>query len=145
MNAKHRTEQTSNHCESKDRNMILLDLDNTLIDHSGSEHKAAILFGKQYADAIIICDSIAWAGARNDMFADEADTIFSDYLDHYEASWQIFPDVLAFLEAHAEQYLAVLSDGAQKQQEAKLTNTGIRHYFQFVVTAESIGLSKPNP
>ncbi len=82
---------------------------------------------------------------KDDMSSNEADAIFSDYLSHYEASWRVFPDVLSFLESHTDECLAVLSDGAQEQQETKLKNTGIYHYLRFVVTAESTGLSKPDP
>lgn len=157
--------------------MILLDLDDTLVDHSGAEATASVMFGKQYAHSIpayvgeqfmhrwheaaelhiasFLRGEIDFQEQRrrrlrtifdkDEMSADEADTIFSDYLRHYEASWQIFPDVLQFLKSHVDEGLAVLSDGAQAQQEAKLMSTGIMPYFKFVVTAESTGFSKPNP
>lgn len=82
---------------------------------------------------------------RQEMFDDEADGLFGRYLLHYQASWKTFPDVVAFLEKHCSEGLAVLSDGSQEQQEAKLASAGISHFFQFVVTAESTGLSKPDP
>jgi putative hydrolase of the HAD superfamily len=157
--------------------VILLDLDDTLIDHTGAERNAASMFGAHYADSIPGYDvqqfvhkwheaaemhmaaflrgeidfqeqrrrRVRAIFAQYDISANEADAIFSDYLKHYEAAWRVFPDVLAFLDVHANECLAVLSDGAQKQQEAKLKKTGIRRYFQFVVTAESTRLSKPNP
>lgn len=157
--------------------MILLDLDDTLIDHTSAERNAAALFGRQYANLIPGYDPHnfvqRWHEAsmlhieaflqgeidfqeqrrrrlrtifkQDNMTASHADVLFSDYLEHYETSWQLFPDVIAFLNSHTGEYLAVLSDGAQEQQEAKLKKTEIRRYFWFVATAESIGFSKPDP
>ncbi|MBN8707961.1 MAG: HAD family hydrolase, partial [Verrucomicrobia bacterium] len=79
------------------------------------------------------------------MFDDDADVLFGRFLRQYQASWIVFPDVIEFLERHQSEGLSVLSDGSQKQQEKKLTRTGISHFFSFVFTSESTGLSKPNP
>ncbi|MBN1264626.1 MAG: HAD family hydrolase [Anaerolineales bacterium] len=156
---------------------ILLDLDDTLIDHTGAEQKAAQLFGRQFADTIpdYVSEEFPqrWKEAaglhfisflsgeisfqeqrrrrlrtifrREDLTPEEADTIFNNYLKYYEASWEIYPDVAAFLENHAYLTLSVISNGEQAQQEAKLDKAGIRHYFRHVLTADSAGLSKPDP
>lgn len=75
----------------------------------------------------------------------DAEKIFSQYLVLYEAAWDLFPDVLPFLEywSPKEDFVA-LSDGSQAQQERKLEKTGIRHFFQAVVTAETVGFGKPD-
>ncbi len=72
---------------------------------------------------------------------------FNKYLGYYENSWTLYPDVIETLEflKHQNIELGILSDGAQKQQEFKLKKTGIFEYFKFVITAESEGMSKPNP
>ena len=75
----------------------------------------------------------------------QIDLIFEDYLRFYEESWELFPDVIPFLESNAEEEFAVLSDGAQRQQELKLQKTGILPLFSFVLTPESTEMSKPNP
>jgi putative hydrolase of the HAD superfamily len=157
--------------------VILLDLDDTLIDHKSAELKASILFGRQYATSIPEYNpetfNERWHEAakpfmeaflegritfqeqrrmrlqsvlgRENMNADEADAIFSDYLKHYEASWRIFPDVQTFLDAFSNYRLAVISNAEQAQQEAKLERTGIRDFFELVLTAESAGMAKPDP
>ncbi len=157
--------------------MILLDLDDTLIDHTGAQRTAAVRFGQQYADRIpnYSADSYPdlWekvssvnfsAFARGEISFEEqrrrrlktifqepnlpnteADMIFKDHLVHYEASWSLFPDVIPFLEKHAEIRLAILTNGQQAQQEHKLQKTGIDGYFKFVISAESAGVAKPHP
>ncbi|XOZ32479.1 HAD family hydrolase [Halomonadaceae bacterium KBTZ08] len=75
----------------------------------------------------------------------DAEALFNRYLAFYEAAWELFPDVLPFLAYWARQdRLAVLSDGSQAQQERKLEKTGIRGFFQAVVTAEMVGVGKPD-
>lgn len=72
---------------------------------------------------------------------------FCLYLQFYEESWTIYSDVLGaleFLRRHGIE-MGVLSDGAQDQQELKLSKTGISHYFKFLITADSKGMSKPDP
>jgi len=156
---------------------ILLDLDDTLIDHKSAEIRASSLFGRQYKTFIpdyepenfterwhqearpfmkaFLEGKISFQEqrrmrleavlGRENMDADEADAIFNDYLKHYEASWQLFPDVRSFLENHSHYRLAVISNAEQTQQEAKLDRTGIRDFFELVLTAESAGMAKPDP
>ncbi len=157
--------------------MILLDLDDTLVDHTTARRQAAERFGRQMAASIPDYQADRFAERWNDVSerhiavflrgeidfqtqrrrrmreifgqADmpdtQADEIFSRYLEHYENAWRVLPDVLPFLHAMKGQALAVLSDGAQDQQEEKLRRVGIDHHFRFVITAESTGLAKPDP
>lgn len=157
--------------------MIILDIDDTLIDHSNAEIIASKKFGVQFKKIIpdyneakfskkwqnesqkhikaFLAGEIGFQEQRRrrirEVFKDEsisdneADEIFGNYLEYYEKSWKIFPDVIPFLERNRKLGLAVLSDGSQNQQELKLEKTGILKYFNFVITAESEGISKPNP
>jgi putative hydrolase of the HAD superfamily len=75
----------------------------------------------------------------------QADEFFGFFLKGYEDAWEVFPDVVPFLEANQHLGLGVLSDGAQDQQELKLKRIGIHKYFDFILTAESEGMSKPDP
>jgi putative hydrolase of the HAD superfamily len=157
--------------------MILLDLDDTLVDHTTARRKASELFGCQMAASIPDYQADRFADRWNqvaelhiaaflrgeidfqtqrrrrmreilgqaDMPDAQADEVFSRYLKHYENSWRALPDVAPFLEAMKDQPMGILSDGAQAQQEKKLRRVGIDHYFQFVMTAESIGAAKPDP
>lgn len=157
--------------------MILLDIDDTLIDHSKAVALASLQFGRQFRERIpdynenkfserwkkeadkhvqaFLNGDITFQEQRRrrirgifscDSFSDnKADEIFEHYLRQYEDSWELFPDVIPFLERNKDRGFAVLSDGAQHQQELKLQKTKIQHYFKFVITAESTGICKPNP
>jgi putative hydrolase of the HAD superfamily len=157
--------------------MIILDIDDTVLDHSGAEEDAATLFGREFADRIpgyaeasfttmwraaserhivsFLSGEISFQEQRRrrirevfgseSMSAQEADILFDEYLRHYENSWRAFPDVVPFLEKFGGQGIGIVSDGAQAQQEAKLKAIGIWPNVAFVVTAESSGMSKPDP
>jgi putative hydrolase of the HAD superfamily len=157
--------------------MILLDLDDTLLDHSGAEERAATEFGRQFAAEIPDYDSSTFARRwraiaeehyreylahavsfqdqrrrrvrsvlGNQSLSDaEADRIIDLYLQEYERAWIAFDDVEPFLASHGEIRLAILSNGAQAQQEQKLGALGIGNSFEFVLTAESAGMAKPDP
>jgi putative hydrolase of the HAD superfamily len=157
--------------------MIILDIDDTLIDHSNAARVASIKFGSQFNDQIpdyeegdivqiwqeeakkhfksYLAGDYDFQEQRRrrirGIFQDEsipdsqADELFDFFLKEYEDAWELFSDVIPFLETNHHRGLAVLSDGSQSQQEKKLKKTGIYRYFDFVITAESEGLSKPDP
>jgi putative hydrolase of the HAD superfamily len=84
---------------------------------------------------------------RNNKMTDiEAYDLFSDYLQLYEGSWDIYPDVLPFLEKCNKSFIpmGIISDGSQKQQSKKLEKTGILNFFNFVLTAEEMNCGKPD-
>lgn len=157
--------------------VILLDIDDTLVDHSGAELRAASRFGRIHADRIPAFSEAsfpaAWRRASQrhiesflareisfqeqrrrrlreifdapEMPAAEVDALFEEYLKMYESEWRLFPDVEEFLSTHADVRMGALSDGSQQQQEEKLSRLNIRRRFEFVLTAESAGFSKPDP
>jgi putative hydrolase of the HAD superfamily len=57
----------------------------------------------------------------------ELDELFEEYLRHYAKSWVAFPDALPVLEnlCHLGFRMAVLTNGLQEQQEAKLAHLGL--------------------
>lgn len=76
---------------------------------------------------------------------DEADAWFRRYLDHYEAAWALFPDVLPVLDALAAGHRhAVLSNSSVHVQEYKLRTLGVRDRFESVLCAAELGVSKPD-
>ena len=77
----------------------------------------------------------------------ELDEVFSGYLLHYEASWTCFEDVEETLEALSELPIktAVLTNGTEEQQNAKLKAVGLDGWFGEVFTAEGLGAAKPDP
>jgi len=73
--------------------------------------------------------------------------LYLDYLPHYEDSWTAFPDVasaLAELDSTGLR-LAVLTNGRQEQQEAKLARMGVLDRFEVVLAASQLPAFKPSP
>ncbi|MEU6096074.1 HAD family hydrolase [Streptomyces sp. NPDC047079] len=76
---------------------------------------------------------------------DEADAWFRRYLDHYEAAWALFPDVLPVLDTLAASHRhAVLSNSSVHVQDHKLRTLGVRDRFEAVLCAAELGVSKPD-
>ncbi|MFE9309770.1 HAD family hydrolase [Streptomyces sp. NPDC088353] len=84
--------------------------------------------------------------ARPELTDDETDAWFERYLGHYEAAWELFPDVLPVLDALAASHRhAVLSNSSIHVQERKLRALGVRDRFETVLCAAELGVSKPEP
>jgi putative hydrolase of the HAD superfamily len=73
----------------------------------------------------------------------------ANYLFHYYwgQTHELMPGVRDLLETakHLGYQLAVLSNGNQAEQVKRLTEAGIIHYFDPIVTSEIAGEQKPNP
>lgn len=75
---------------------------------------------------------------------DEADDWFGRHAGHYEAAWELFPDVVPVLDRLADGYRhAVLSNSSILNQDRKLRALGVRDRFEAVVCAVELGISKP--
>ncbi len=75
-----------------------------------------------------------------------ADDWFARHAAHYEAAWELFPDVLPVLELLASDYRhGVLSNSSTAHQHRKLTALGVRERFEVMVCAVELGISKPEP
>lgn len=80
--------------------------------------------------------------------AEELDEAFaSGYLRAYEQAWTAFPDAHdAVLELQAAGLrTAVLTNGAESQQRAKLSRIDLLDRIGAVFTAEGLGVAKPDP
>jgi putative hydrolase of the HAD superfamily len=76
----------------------------------------------------------------------EAEEWFAGYRSHYQASWRLFPDVLATLEDLAGDHRhGVLSNAALRRQDRKLRVLGVRDRFGAVVCAADISACTPDP
>jgi putative hydrolase of the HAD superfamily len=79
---------------------------------------------------------------------EELDRTFAEgYLAHYDRSWTAYEDVEDGLAAlrEAGHRLAMLTNGSEHQQRAKLTALGLLDSVGPVFTAEGIGARKPDP
>ncbi len=76
----------------------------------------------------------------------EAEAIFGDYLEAYEANWRMFEDVSDVLNNLAGRgaQMGVISNGSAEQQTSKLRRMGLIQYFDPIVISESVGVSKPD-
>ena len=76
----------------------------------------------------------------------ELDELVTKYLSHYANSWIAYPDVVTTLNALRDSgfRLAVLTNGQQEQQEAKLAKMGIRDMFESVLAIGTFSVPKPD-
>ncbi|MFL1377465.1 MULTISPECIES: HAD family hydrolase [unclassified Nocardiopsis] len=75
------------------------------------------------------------------------DELYRLYLDVHRSAWQVFPDTAPALNALASAgyRLAVLTNGIEALQHAKLQALELTPYFHTVVCADSAGAGKPDP
>jgi putative hydrolase of the HAD superfamily len=78
---------------------------------------------------------------------EELDRLFADYLAQYRDCWVAFDDVpAAVARLHgAGIRMAVLTNGLDAQQRAKVEALGLSGVVDPVVTAEELGVAKPDP
>lgn len=74
------------------------------------------------------------------------DHTFEGFLHRYEQEWRAYPDVMECLEELSLRgwRLAVLTNGTDDQQRAKLDRIGVARFFEAVFTAEEVGAAKPD-
>ncbi len=77
---------------------------------------------------------------------EDLDNLWNDYLLHYSNSWVAYSDVpAALVELKASGLkLAVLTNGQQAQQEAKLAAMGLTHLFKAVLAIGTVDALKPD-
>ena len=76
---------------------------------------------------------------------EEAERIFSNYLDAYEAHWTLFPealDVLAALSSRGVR-MSIITNGDAVQQKSKLQMLGLVQFFEYILISGELGLAKP--
>lgn len=78
----------------------------------------------------------------------QADDWFTQYLTHYEAAWQSYPDVTPSLAAltsgHKQLRLGVITNGDAGQQRRKLKNVGLTSLLKHATISSEIGAAKPD-
>ncbi|MTI67987.1 MAG: HAD family hydrolase [Firmicutes bacterium] len=75
----------------------------------------------------------------------EAENKFKEYLNAYEKNWKIYDDVINCLkELHSNYKLGIITNGDLEQQSLKLERIGVKKYFDLLIAAGDIGISKPN-
>jgi putative hydrolase of the HAD superfamily len=74
------------------------------------------------------------------------DDLFEEYLRGYTAAWRAFPDAEDLLVSLRRSGIrvGVLTNGSQRQQVSKLQAIGLHDLLDVVLTAEGIGIWKPD-
>jgi putative hydrolase of the HAD superfamily len=153
---------------------ILLDLDDTLIDHAQasrdaverlrerhlertSPDEAASLWEDGYARHFdrYVRGELSYQEQRRerirDLFASPlladaaADGYFREYYGEYLRACALFPDVRPFLKRHEGYALGVVTNGQGGQQRRKLSDAGIAPLFASITISAEAGLRKPQP
>lgn len=71
------------------------------------------------------------------------DLTFETYHDAYAAAWIAYPDAAAALTELCRFRLAVLTNGTDEQQKAKLSAVGLLNRVETVFASEALGVAKP--
>ncbi|MEJ5264065.1 MAG: YjjG family noncanonical pyrimidine nucleotidase [Bacteroidales bacterium] len=72
-------------------------------------------------------------------------TLSADYIEISPTKTKLFPKVKETLAYLKERYhLHVITNGFNEVQYQKLENSGIRHFFERIITSDSVGYRKPH-
>lgn len=120
----------------------------------GSEwHRLEDLYFAQYVAGTMTLMEHRRARMRNFLTSTEVlvndvdlDVLWNDYLRHYSNSWVAYPEVISVLDSLKESgyKLAVLTNGQQAQQEAKLAAMGLEDHFEVVLAIGTVDALKPD-
>lgn len=128
--------------------------------YNGSEpiglewHRIETIYFSQYASGVMTLVEHRRARMREflkstDVNSDEVelDSLWNNYVQHYSASWIAYSDVLATLRdlKGAGYKMAVLTNGQQAQQEAKLEAIGLSDVFEACLAIGTVEALKPDP
>jgi putative hydrolase of the HAD superfamily len=81
-----------------------------------------------------------------DMSEQDLDRHFQEYSHRYHEALRPFPDVIGSLTRLASTHrVAVLTNGDQAKQDAKMKRTGLAALVETTVASSSLGIAKPDP
>lgn len=91
--------------------------------------------------------ALAVQAGHNNIADQHCDELYHLYLDAHRSAWQVYPDTHSTLAAlrQAGYRLAVLTNGIEALQHAKLQAMELTGYFHTVVCADTAGAGKPDP
>lgn len=151
---------------------MLLDLDDTLVDHQGAADAAVVAWAAEHGIhdpgvrrrwAAVSAVHYGRYQRRELSFADQrrarvrellslevddtdADDLFTGYLRRYEAGWRLFDDARPALRRarSAGLVVAVLTNGDEEQQRRKLHLVGLEDEVDVLVASSSLPAGKPD-
>ncbi|HJE57552.1 MAG TPA: HAD family hydrolase [Nocardiopsis listeri] len=91
--------------------------------------------------------ALAVQAGHSDIADQHCDELYRLYLDAHRSAWQVYPDTHTTLAAlgRAGYRLAVITNGVEALQHAKLQALELTGYFHTVVCADTAGSGKPDP
>ena len=145
-----------------DKRFAIFDMDGTLVDSMGYWHalaedyleqKGIRDFPEDFPQRLMSMTMTQGAELLIETFglSDTVEEIVTAQhaimADHYRQDIPLKPGVKAYLQSLREQgvQMCVASATAEPLMEACLTRLGVRDYFRFVLSCESIGVSKERP
>jgi putative hydrolase of the HAD superfamily len=74
------------------------------------------------------------------------DKLADDYIENLANFNHLFEGTFELLDYLKEKYtLHIITNGFEEIQGKKMMNSKIHHYFEQIITSESVGVKKPNP
>jgi putative hydrolase of the HAD superfamily len=153
--------------------VIFFDIDDTLLDHRKAMRAATIALHTRLGLPISTQDFLSrWYAAHSRYYPRylngemsvtaarrariretidcalsdlEADDLFASYLASYEASWNLFSDVMPCLNRLSSFRIGVISNGHSEEQRRKLACFGLTDRFEHVLISDECGFPKPRP
>ncbi len=79
----------------------------------------------------------------SDKMIDHLADVYIDNLPNYNTLFDGAIDLLDYLKPNFQ--LHIITNGFEEVQTKKMKSSGILHYFDKIITSESVGVKKPNP
>ena len=110
-------------------------------------------YWKLYREEKVTKDELRYGRLKNTFDAlnytisdDLIDIIAVEYIDFLPDFNHLFENTFEILEYLKEKYqLHIITNGFEEVQIKKMESSNILHYFNSVITSESVGVKKPNP
>ncbi|MEN8966359.1 MAG: YjjG family noncanonical pyrimidine nucleotidase [Polaribacter sp.] len=110
-------------------------------------------FWKLYREEKVTKEELRYARLKNTFDAVNykvsdalIDKIAIDYIDNLSTFNHLFEGTFELLDYLKEKYtLHIITNGFQEIQSKKMMTSNIHHYFNQIITSESVGVKKPNP
>jgi len=158
--------------QTKGRNAILFDLDNTLWDHARAESEAIKkICGEYRIDFELFYPhycrynrevwrayakrTLSLSRMRVERFARTINTLglphlsplslSNEYLNLYRIEHYLIPGTIKVLqELKSKHIIGIITNGTRDIQKRKLERSGLERYINFMVTVDDVGYSKPD-
>lgn len=131
------------------RNNITVDLESFLEVYKPLNKQ----FWKLYREEKVTKEALRYGRLKNTFDAinytvskDLIDVIAIQYIDALPNFNHLFDGALELLDYLKDKYkLHIITNGFEEVQRKKIINSKIHHYFDKIITSESVGVKKPNP